>query len=207
MNKESFILFIEQEEIFDTLTDKQAGQLIKAIFKYEKNRKTPELDKTVSIAFIPIKQRLDKNYEKYIEKCETNRQNGARGGRPRSQNKPNKTEQNPNKPNGYFENPKNLDNDLDTDNDYIDDKRYIDYLCLSQFEKVPELKEQVEFYKNIVHQMLKSGEQNVLDKTNIEILSNCWERLNKQDGIKDKESYFIASLKNEVEKRDNDRRT
>lgn len=84
MNKESFILFAEQREIFESLTDKQAGQLIKAIFEYESTRKIPELDKTVKVAFIPIKQMLDKNYEKYIEKCEQNKANGKKGGRPKN---------------------------------------------------------------------------------------------------------------------------
>ena len=120
MSKESFILFREHEEIFESLTDKQAGQLIKAIFKYEETRELPNMDKTVRVAFIPIKQLLDKNYEKYIEKCEQNRLNGKKGGRPK---KPKETEENRKKPNGYFENPKNLE--YEYDNDLLDDdKRY-----------------------------------------------------------------------------------
>lgn len=91
MNKESFILFTEQETIFESLTDKQAGQLIKAIFIYERTQEVPQLQGTLKVAFAPIKQKLDKNREKYIEKCEKNAENGKRGGRPR------KTENNPTK--------------------------------------------------------------------------------------------------------------
>lgn len=99
---------------------------------------------------------------------------------------------------------KKADNDYDYDSDYIDDdKRYNNYLCmyrLSQFEKIPELKNQVEFYKQIIKKMVRAREYTILDKLDLDILSSCWERLNRQNGIKDKESYYVEMLKNEVNK-------
>ena len=194
MNKESFILFAEQREIFENLTDKQAGQLIKAIFEYESTRIIPELDKTVKVAFIPIKQTLDKNYEKYIEKCEQNKLNGKKGGRPK---KPKETEQNPNKPNGFFENPKNLDNEYD--NDILDDyKDIFNYLCMVA-EKFPNSKEQVNFYQQCMKKIIAMGKGEIIANLDISKLSKCWEKMNQQRGVENKESYFISCLINEVE--------
>jgi len=199
MSKESFILFREHEEIFESLTDKQAGQLIKAIFKYEETRELPNMDKTVRVAFIPIKQLLDKNYEKYIEKCEQNRLNGKKGGRPK---KPKETEENRKKPNGYFENPKNLE--YEYDNDLLDDDKryYFNYLCIDGIpaEKCNEsLKEQVNFFRQVVTQMIKDGKNKILDKLDLYKLSECWERMQRQEVKVDKEQYFIKCLENEVQ--------
>ena len=43
--KDSFILYTEQKEVIDKLSDEQAGKLIKAIYKYVETQKMPELDK------------------------------------------------------------------------------------------------------------------------------------------------------------------
>lgn len=65
MNKESFILFTEQKEVFENLSDEQAGQLIKAIFSYIDTGQIPQLELTLKMAFIPIRQNLDRNNEKW----------------------------------------------------------------------------------------------------------------------------------------------
>lgn len=65
MNKESFILFTEQKEVFENLSDEQAGQLIKAIFNYIDTGQVPQLELTLKMAFIPIRQNLDRNNEKW----------------------------------------------------------------------------------------------------------------------------------------------
>lgn len=63
--KDSFILYTEQKEIIDKLTDEQAGKLIKAIYQYASDGIIPELDMLLEIAFIPIKQNLERNSEKW----------------------------------------------------------------------------------------------------------------------------------------------
>ena len=75
MGKDSFILYLEQQEIFEMLTDEQAGQLIKNIFAYERTGDMPQMDKMLNLAFIPIMQALDKNRYKYEEKCKKNKEN------------------------------------------------------------------------------------------------------------------------------------
>ena len=57
--KDSFILYTEQKEVIDKLSDEQAGKLIKAIYKYVETEKMPELDKLIDIVIIHFKQNLD----------------------------------------------------------------------------------------------------------------------------------------------------
>ena len=75
MAKDSFILYLEQQQVFEMLTDEQAGQLIKHIFQYERTGQMPKMDKMLNLAFIPIMQVLDKNRYKYEEKCKKNKKN------------------------------------------------------------------------------------------------------------------------------------
>lgn len=84
MDKNSFLMYLDYEEQFNLLTDEQIGQLMRAIIKYEKTRQVPELvDGMVKMSFSFIKTQLDKDREKYNQKCEENRENGKKGGRPR----------------------------------------------------------------------------------------------------------------------------
>lgn len=75
MAKDSFILYLEQKDIFNMLEDKEAGKLIKAIFEYVETGQIPSLDKSLKIAFIPIKNVLDRNKEKYERVIERNKKN------------------------------------------------------------------------------------------------------------------------------------
>lgn len=115
--KNSFILFQNYREYFEDLTGDEAKELLFAIFDYEKTRVKPvNLSAKVGCYFLVIKQQLDKNYEEYLKIADKNRENGAKGGRPK------KTQKNPKNPMGYLEtqktqpNPKNLDIDNDIDN-------------------------------------------------------------------------------------------
>lgn len=111
MAKDSFILYLEQQEIFEMLEDEEAGQLIKAIFKYEKTGQIPQLDKSLKIAFIPIKSVLDRNKEKYEKVVERNKQNiEKRWKKEDTKNTTGKI--------GKKENTKNTDNDNEHDNEH-----------------------------------------------------------------------------------------
>jgi hypothetical protein len=74
MAKNSFKLFTDYAEIFDSLSDEQAGQLIKAIFAHETGEEY-RLDGLLNAVFVPIRQQLDRNRESYNTICEKNRQN------------------------------------------------------------------------------------------------------------------------------------
>jgi len=101
MDKSSFLIYLDYEEQFNLLTDEQVGQLMRAIIKYEKTREIPQLDGVIKMAFSFIKTQLDRDREKYEARCEKNRENAKKGGRPRKKQKDNiKTERFWQKPNG-----------------------------------------------------------------------------------------------------------
>ncbi len=93
--KDNFLLKKSQQEVFETLTDEEAGKLIKGIFKYMRTGDS-ELTGMMKAIFIPIKNDIDKNEETYQKRCEINKQNGSLGGAPKgNQNaKKNKTTEN-----------------------------------------------------------------------------------------------------------------
>lgn len=134
--KDSFILYLEQKEIFEMLTDEEAGKLIKAIFKYEETGQIEQLDKSLKIAFIPIKSILDRNKEKYEKVIERNRVNGKKGGRPKN-------------PMGYLgneEKPKKADNDNENDNEYDKDNVTTNVVNKASDSCVDGLQKIIEFY-------------------------------------------------------------
>ena len=108
--KDSFILYLEQKEIFETLSDNEAGKLIKAIFEYESTGQSPKLSKTLNLVFIPIKNALDRNKEKYQKVVERNKKNiRKRWNKENTKNTSGK--------NGIQKNTKNTDNEHDNDNE------------------------------------------------------------------------------------------
>ena len=67
MAKDTFILYTEQKEVIDKLSDEQAGKLIKAIYEYVETGEMPSLDNVLDLVIIPFKQNLDRNADKYEE--------------------------------------------------------------------------------------------------------------------------------------------
>lgn len=90
--KNKIIVYKDWETIFKKLSNEEAGKLIKHFFSYvNDNNPVPE-DRLTELLFEPIKQTLKRDLEKWEQKAEKNRENGAKGGRPR---KPNETQENP----------------------------------------------------------------------------------------------------------------
>ena len=68
--KKSFILYLDQQELFNKLPDEIAGKLIKHIFSYV-NCENPEAsDLLLDIAFSPIKQSLKRDLNKWENQIE-----------------------------------------------------------------------------------------------------------------------------------------
>ena len=111
-DKKSFILYCDQQGLFNQLPDDIAGKLIKHIFAYVNDENPVTNDLLINIAFEPIKLQLKRDLRKYDEYIDKQRLNGAKGGRPK---KPNETQETQ----PFFEEPKKADNvnDNDTDND------------------------------------------------------------------------------------------
>ena len=138
-NKGSFVFYTEYREHLSMLPPEQVGELMFALMDYQETGEVPDLPKGSALAmcFSFIKARMDKDNSKYEEKCERNRSNGKKGGRPTKETDNSETEENPNKPNGFTENrtviseteenptePKKADNDNEYDND-SDNEEYI----------------------------------------------------------------------------------
>lgn len=82
MRPNNFVLYADSLEILDLLSNDQIAQLFLTIRDYVLGRDIPELDQVTSIAFLPIKNQLDRDAKKYEAKCLVNAQNGKKGGRP-----------------------------------------------------------------------------------------------------------------------------
>jgi hypothetical protein len=102
-NKKSFILYCDQQGIFNQLPDEIAGRLIKHIFAYV-NDESPTTDELIiNIAFEPIKQQLKRDLQKYQQFVDKQRDNGAKGGRPKKANETQETQ-------AFISKPKKADN-------------------------------------------------------------------------------------------------
>jgi len=123
MSKKSFILHLDSLDVIDELNDQQVAELFKAIIDFQKTGKT-NLKGLMKVVFIPFKNQFLRDQNKYDTKCETNRINGSKGGRPK------KSKDNPDKPkitqrlNNKPKKPYN-DNDSDSDskNDSVSDNK------------------------------------------------------------------------------------
>jgi len=152
MDKKSILIYSDKSEQVDLLTDEQAGRLFKSLLSYALNGTPLQTeDKLIRLVYISIRNDIDRNAEKYEKRCQANRNNGRKGGRPKKTNglfeKPNKTDGFQKKPNKTLK-----DNDNDNDNDIIfkDNNKEIqkkDELSLSHSSENEEYSKFVDWYK------------------------------------------------------------
>ena len=69
-----------------------------AMIDYSEFGKHSELDDITNMAFSFISMQMDRDSEAYKDKCNINRENGKKGGRPRKEEKPDGLEKNQKKP-------------------------------------------------------------------------------------------------------------
>ncbi len=69
-NKKSFVLYSDYNEVFNELSDIDAGQLIKHILKYVNDENPITENPIVKVSFIPIKLQLKRDLIKYEDKKE-----------------------------------------------------------------------------------------------------------------------------------------
>lgn len=145
MAKDSFILYLDHQEIFEMLTDEQAGQLIKSIFLYERTGTMPKMDKMLNLAFVPIMQILDKNRRRYDEKCKKNKQNIEKRWNKNNTNVYERKKQNTN----YTDN--DNDNEYDNDNEIVTDDYIVGESCVDGLQAV------IDFYNNNIGNLTPYG--------------------------------------------------
>ena len=95
--------FICHDDYYDRLqrlSDEEVGHLFRQLMLYHSGR-TDEMTDFIGvegIAFDFISNDIDRTEEKHSATSETNRVNGTKGGRPKKQQEPEETEQNPTEP-------------------------------------------------------------------------------------------------------------
>jgi hypothetical protein len=132
--KRSFLLYTDIHFTIKKLTDEQAGILFKHILSYVNDENPVMNNLIIELVFEPIKQQLKRDLKRYESICLRNKDNGSKGGRPKSKGKkpkkPSGLITNPNNPDGSRNNPNNPDepdndNDNDNDNDIEKEKNII----------------------------------------------------------------------------------
>lgn len=84
--KKSFILYQDNRELWEELTDEEAGKLIKHIFSYISDENPVLNDKYLKMAFLPIKATLKRDLEKWRKQHEQRIEAGKRSAEVRKRN-------------------------------------------------------------------------------------------------------------------------
>lgn len=114
----SFILYTEQWPAISLLNDVQRSTLMQAVFALHGACSMPDLDDMTKAIFLLMKPRFEENRDRYATKCEANRENGKKGGRPQKPKNQTVNYENPKTERFLDENPKTLtDSYTDSDSD------------------------------------------------------------------------------------------
>jgi len=85
MAKQSIETFILRNDFYPQvklLTREQRGDLLIALFAHSAGEELPDMDQVTQMCFLFIRSFMDDNRERFDARCEKNRANGVRGGRP-----------------------------------------------------------------------------------------------------------------------------
>lgn len=75
ISAKSFVVHKDSLNILEELTDEEAGKLIKAIFKYQVTGEVEKLERGLHFIFTGFVNQFKRDQEKYIHKCEVNKEN------------------------------------------------------------------------------------------------------------------------------------
>lgn len=81
-DKRSFKLYNDYINHVGLLSDEDAGRLFKAILSYANGQEVEALGGVAEMAFSFISAQMDRDKQAYDNRCEANRANGKKGGRP-----------------------------------------------------------------------------------------------------------------------------
>lgn len=78
-NKNSFVLYKESYSMIQELSTEQKGALLDMIFKYAITHEEPHTDDVLlRVVFKSIQLYMDKDLQKYLEKCKKNAENASK---------------------------------------------------------------------------------------------------------------------------------
>lgn len=126
--KDSLIIYNSIEEVIECLEPEQVKSLMLAMIAYNKGEDVPELDAVTKMAFIPLRQQIDRDTEKYNDKCEKRANAGRKGADVTNSrrsakvgNAENKTAKTANAEFDENDSAKTADTEYDTDTEYDSD--------------------------------------------------------------------------------------
>ena len=110
--KRRFYMYSAWERPMSKLTDEQLGKFLRIYYQMQLTGDTDvdSEDPMVDMMLEVVREQVTFDVRSYERKCEANKENGEKGGRPAKPEEPNKTQQNPTKPNSR-------DSDSDTEID------------------------------------------------------------------------------------------
>ena len=74
-DQKGFIVYGDIQPVLKELDDNQVAQLFRGMVDYFVDGMDPAFDGVLKFVFIPIRQQMDRDAEKYEKKCERNREN------------------------------------------------------------------------------------------------------------------------------------
>ena len=74
-DQKGFIVYGDIKAVIDELDDGQVAQLFRGMVEYFTDGKEPKFSGILKFVFIPIKQQMDRDADKYVHKCEKMREN------------------------------------------------------------------------------------------------------------------------------------
>lgn len=79
----NFLIRGEHRDALSLLSQEEKGNLLDAMFAYNLDDESPEMEGMVKMAFAFMKNSFDSDKANYHKKCNANRDNGKKGGRPK----------------------------------------------------------------------------------------------------------------------------
>lgn len=118
-DKKSFVMYESWGAAIEKMNNEQAGELIKAIYAFQKNPDVVPEDPAIAFVFEIIKQKLEEDNKRYEEACAARSEAGKKGGRPKTNasDKKQMVSEKSKKSKCFSEKAKKADNDNEYDND------------------------------------------------------------------------------------------
>lgn len=84
--KKSFVVYFDLEDQTEDLTNEELGELFRAMMGYAIRQQDPDKfdSQAVRAAYRFVRVSLREDRAKYERRCRRNRENGAKGGRPKA---------------------------------------------------------------------------------------------------------------------------
>ncbi|RHV30882.1 hypothetical protein DXB56_12295 [Clostridium sp. OM04-7] len=116
-DKKSFVMYESWGTAIEKMSNEQAGELIKAIYAYQKDPDAAPKDPALAFVFELIKQQLDADSQRYKEACAARSEAGKKGGRPKANasDKKQMVSEERKKSKCFSEQAKKADNEYDND--------------------------------------------------------------------------------------------